>query len=156
VAAENGAGQGALLTTMCGARFDGTISVQNQELLEETEREWLEPQTVNIAPNPPPNGPERTVKLAPDIVLSQFSIGEIRLAAGERRIMTALAQYPKGRSKLQIAVLTGYAATGGGFNNYLGALRSRGLIESDGDRLTIPKLEFRRSVHGNHCRRVPN
>ena len=38
---------------------------------------------------------------------------------------------------MQVAVLTGYAATGGGFNNYLGALRSRGLIEGDGDRLTI-------------------
>jgi uncharacterized protein len=36
-----------------------------------------------------------------------------------------------------VAVLTGYAASGGGFNNYLGALRSRGLIEGDGDRLTI-------------------
>jgi hypothetical protein len=41
------------------------------------------------------------------------------------------------RSKIQIAVLTGYAATGGGFNNYLGALRSRGLIEGEGDKLTI-------------------
>jgi uncharacterized protein len=36
-----------------------------------------------------------------------------------------------------VAVLTGYAATGGGFNNYLGALRSRGLIESNGDGLAI-------------------
>jgi uncharacterized protein len=36
-----------------------------------------------------------------------------------------------------VAVLTGYAATSGGFNNYLGALRSRGLMEGDGDRLTI-------------------
>ena len=50
-----------------------------------------------------------------------------------------LAQYPKGKSKVQVAVLTGYAATGGGFNNYLGALRSRGLIVGDGDRLTISK-----------------
>jgi hypothetical protein len=48
-----------------------------------------------------------------------------------------LAQYPHGRSKVQVAMLTGYAATGGGFNNYLGAMRSRGLIEGDGDRLTI-------------------
>jgi len=38
---------------------------------------------------------------------------------------------------LQVAVLAGYAATGGGFNNYLGALRSRGLIEGYGDRLGI-------------------
>ena len=36
-----------------------------------------------------------------------------------------------------MAVLTGYAATGGGFNNYLGALRSRGLIQGDGDKLMI-------------------
>ena len=38
---------------------------------------------------------------------------------------------------MQVALLTGYAATGGGFNNYLGALRSRRLMEGDGDRLTI-------------------
>jgi hypothetical protein len=48
-----------------------------------------------------------------------------------------LAQYPQGRSKVQVAVLTGYAATGGGFNNYLGALRSRAFIDGDGDKLTI-------------------
>jgi uncharacterized protein len=36
-----------------------------------------------------------------------------------------------------VALLTGYASTGGGFNNYLGALRSRSLIEGAGDRLTI-------------------
>ena len=33
--------------------------------------------------------------------------------------------------------MAGYALNGGGFNNYLGALRSRGLIKGDGDRLTI-------------------
>jgi uncharacterized protein len=38
---------------------------------------------------------------------------------------------------VQVAVLTGYAATAGGFNNYLGSLRSRGLIEGDGERLRI-------------------
>jgi hypothetical protein len=60
-----------------------------------------------------------------------------KLSSGERRILTALAQYPQGRSKAQVAVLAGYALNGGGFNNYLGALKSRGLIKSDGDRLTI-------------------
>jgi hypothetical protein len=63
--------------------------------------------------------------------------GPRRLPSGERRILTALAQYPQGRSKAQVAVLAGYALNGGGFNNYLGALRSRGLIKGDGDRLTI-------------------
>ena len=71
------------------------------------------------------------------VALVEDSNGRIKLAAGERKILTALAQYPQGRSKVQVAVLTGYAATGGGFNNYLGALRSRGLIEGDDDRLRI-------------------
>jgi len=108
-------------------------------LLEETEREWLAPQRFDAAPGSMLNQrPERTVKPASDrVALVGDSNGEIKLAAGERRILTALAQYSKGRSKVQVAVLTGYAATGGGFNNYLGALRSRGLIEGDGDRLTI-------------------
>lgn len=65
--------------------------------------------------------------------------GSLKLASGARGILTALAQYPEGRSKVQVAVLTGYAATGRGFNNYLGALRSRGLIEGDGDRLSISR-----------------
>jgi hypothetical protein len=38
---------------------------------------------------------------------------------------------------VQVAALTGYAPNGGGFNNYLGALRSRALIKGDGDKLTI-------------------
>jgi uncharacterized protein len=65
--------------------------------------------------------------------------GSLKLAAGERRILTTLAQYAEGRSKVQVAVLTGYIATGGGFNNYLGALRSRSRasIRGDGDKLTI-------------------
>jgi uncharacterized protein len=110
-----------------------------KELLEETEREWLAPQTVATAPDPPlSQRPERTGKPAPDCVaLIEDSNGVLKLAAGERRILTALAQYPEGRNKVQVAVLTGYAATGGGFNNYLGALRSRVLIQGDGDRLTI-------------------
>ncbi len=59
------------------------------------------------------------------------------LGRGERRILTALAQYPAGRMQVQIAILTGYAHSGGGFRNYLGALRSRGLIENAGDQLRI-------------------
>jgi uncharacterized protein len=110
-----------------------------KELLEETEREWLAPQSVDTASGSPlSQRPERIVKPAPDRTSMVEELnGTLKLAAGERRILTALAQYPKGRSKVQVAVLTGYAAGGGGFNNYLGALRSRGLIEGDGDRLAI-------------------
>lgn len=46
----------------------------------------------------------------------------------ERSILTALAQYPNGRSSAQIAILTGYSGNSGGFNNSLSKLRSTGLI----------------------------
>jgi uncharacterized protein len=58
-----------------------------------------------------------------------------KLAGGERKILTALAQYPAGRTKVQVALLTGYAHNGGGFNNYISALRGRGLLEGSGDAL---------------------
>jgi len=64
--------------------------------------------------------------------------GAIKLAESAR-FSSPWPSIRKGRSKVQVAVLRGYAATGGGFNNYLGALRSRGMIEGDGDRLMISR-----------------
>ena len=49
-----------------------------------------------------------------------------KMPLAERRILTALAQHPGGRRKSQVALLTGYAVGGGGFNNALSALRSKG------------------------------
>jgi hypothetical protein len=37
----------------------------------------------------------------------------------------------------QVAVLTGYAVSGGGFNNYLGGLRSSGFIAGGREQLRI-------------------
>jgi hypothetical protein len=93
-----------------------------KELLEETEREWLNRPAVATASSSSRNRqPERTENPANDRVACGENLDEpLKLAAGERRILTALAQYPQCRSKVQIAVLTGYAAAGGGFNNYLG------------------------------------
>jgi hypothetical protein len=110
-----------------------------KELLEETEREWPSPPAAAVTPDFLANHrPEHATRPVRDRVKSAESLdGLLTLSSGERRILTALAQHPHGRSKVQVTVLTGYAATGGGFNNYLGALRSRGLIEGDGDRLTI-------------------
>lgn len=60
-----------------------------------------------------------------------------KMAGGERRILTALAQYPQGRTKAQVAILAQYAVDGGGYQNLLGALRSKGWIEGSDDlRLT--------------------
>lgn len=57
------------------------------------------------------------------------------MGKAERRALTALAQYPGGRTKSQVAILAGYAVNGGGFNNALSSLRTRGWIEGSGDRL---------------------
>ena len=52
-----------------------------------------------------------------------------RLGKAERSVLSALAQYPTGRTKRQVAILTGYAVSGGGFGNALSRLRSLGYVE---------------------------
>jgi uncharacterized protein len=59
------------------------------------------------------------------------------LQKAERLVLTALAQYPQGRTKVQVAVLTGYAVGGGGFNNAIGSLRSAGRLEGESHCLKI-------------------
>lgn len=55
-------------------------------------------------------------------------IGDTQLGKAERLILTALSQYEEqGRSKVQIALLTGYAI-GGTFNNAIGRLNTLGYI----------------------------
>jgi hypothetical protein len=46
------------------------------------------------------------------------------LSKAERLILTVLAQYPRGSTAVQIAILTGYAVNGGGFRNALGSLNT--------------------------------
>ena len=83
--------------------------------------------------------PRPTVKHSDQFAnLRKFdSSGNSTMSKAERLALTALAQYPQGRSKVQIAILTGYAVNGGGFANALGALCSAGRIEGASDRLTI-------------------
>ncbi|HEY6030439.1 MAG TPA: hypothetical protein VIU44_07750, partial [Gaiellaceae bacterium] len=57
------------------------------------------------------------------------------LPRAERKVMTALAQYPDGRTKAQVAVRAGYAVNGGGFNNAISALRTKGFLSGSGDNL---------------------
>jgi hypothetical protein len=53
----------------------------------------------------------------------------VALSKAQRAVLTVLAQFPDGRTKRQVAMLAGYSAKGGGFNNSLSSLRSSGLIE---------------------------
>lgn len=57
----------------------------------------------------------------------QSTPGE-KLPIAERKILTVLAQFEQ-RTKIQVALLSGYAHSGGGFNNALSALRSKGYME---------------------------
>jgi hypothetical protein len=54
--------------------------------------------------------------------------GGVTLSKAQRAILTVLAQFPEGRTKRQLGMLTGYSANGGGFNNALSSLRTAGLI----------------------------
>jgi hypothetical protein len=92
-------------------------------LLEQAERESAKAPAAVATPDlsvnhrsestakPTDNGRVPALAFSPD--------GPVKLSSGERRILTALAQYLQGRSKVQVAVLTGYAATGGGSNRIL-------------------------------------
>lgn len=98
---------------------------------------------VTFTPSPPPavrreagNGAARGPGHAPAPKPSRAPAGDSKLSKAERLVLTALAQYPDGRTKNQVALLSGYAVGGGGFGNALSALRSKGFIVGS-DRLTI-------------------
>lgn len=76
---------------------------------------------------------------APSYPRKSLTLGDVKLQKAERKILTALAQYPHGRTKNQVAVLAAYAVNGGGFNNALSAMRSAGYLIGSGDHLEITK-----------------
>ena len=87
----------------------------------------------------PPPQPPRPVPVprpaaavpAPQSAPAGSARDDLKLGRAHRAILTVLAQFPEGRSKRQVAMLAGYSAKGGGFNNALSALRSSGLIGRD-------------------------
>lgn len=96
-----------------------------------------------IAPKPKYRPPDMRPALAQPARLSRqpSANGHARpgtaLPRAERRILAALAQYPGGRTKNQVAILTGYAVNGGGFNNAISSLRTSGFLIGSGDNLDI-------------------
>jgi hypothetical protein len=62
---------------------------------------------------------------------------DVALTPSDRKVLGALAQYPDGRSRRQLALLTGYKESGGRFGNLLSALRSRGLVVGGRENLAI-------------------
>lgn len=74
-------------------------------------------------PDPPP------ARREPGRAADAGAAGDVKLGKAERLILTALAQYPEGRRRQQVAFMAGYSADGGGFKNALSTLRTRELIE---------------------------
>lgn len=68
-------------------------------------------------PDEPPETP-RDAEISSVDVQSGFT-----LSAAQRRILTVLAHYPKGRNKKQIALLTNYSVNGGSFGATFGEMK---------------------------------
>jgi hypothetical protein len=60
--------------------------------------------------------------------LNEQSVDGSTLPKAERAILSVLAQFPDGRSRSQLAMLSGYSSKSGGFNNALAKLRTAGFI----------------------------
>lgn len=88
----------------------------------------------HLRPGPMPHStPKASVPVVPSAARATprpTAGGDRNLGKAERSILAALVQYPAGRTKRQVALLSGYAITGGGFNNALSRLRTLGLIEA--------------------------
>lgn len=93
----------------------------------------------NIPPSRVPALIDAIKKNPGRIQLASSSVTEVngQLSKAERLILTALSQYPQGRSKVQVALLTGYAHAGGSFSNAIGSLRSGQLVEGGNELLRI-------------------
>ncbi len=92
-----------------------------------------------VLPTPPPALESVVASSGQGVVASAgpAAAGGPSFGLGERKILIALAQHAGGLTKRQLAVMTGYAASGGGFQNYLSSLRGRGLIRGDQSGLQI-------------------
>lgn len=63
--------------------------------------------------------------------------GDEKLGKAHRSILTVLAQYPQGRTDVQLALLSGYAVGTGGFNNAIGNLRTMGYLTGNKSNMQI-------------------
>lgn len=95
---------------------------------------------VNVPVKVGPIGPATAPRPAAPTVAPRMPAGDSdtsrKLPKAERSILTVLAQRGA-RTKRQVAVQTGYAVKGGGFNNAVSALSAAGFITRNGDSLEI-------------------
>lgn len=85
----------------------------------------------------PSPGPIRPASPVPAGAASAAPAVDTPLRPTERAILGVLAQWPEGRSQRQVATLTGYSPTSGGFFGALATLRKLGAIEGGATHLRI-------------------
>ena len=96
----------------------------------------IRPSSPTLLPNREKGVALTPTPLLPHSQTARTGEGE-RLPRAERAILTVLTQYPDGRTLNQVAILSGYAIGTGGFNNAIGALRSRRYIHGGREHLQI-------------------
>jgi hypothetical protein len=112
------------------ARFSETVTKVNTAVADVAQRVASSCARVDNAKAPVVHYTPRPVMSTPTSAAAprrQVVDGDTVVDGPMRKILGALAQFgPMDKSKL--ALLTGYTATGGGFNNPMGRLRTAGLI----------------------------
>lgn len=81
------------------------------------------------------------------------SNGDHKLSKVQRKILSTLAQYPNGMEKNKLAIIAGYAPSGGGFANGMSECRTNGWI--DGSPLIIITREGLQAI-GNNVDPLPD
>jgi hypothetical protein len=80
------------------------------------------------APTPRPHAALQPTAKAPEEVPTTPT-GDVTLSKAQRAVLTVLAQFPDGRTKSQVATLSGYAVKSSSLDNALSGLRSAGLVQ---------------------------
>jgi hypothetical protein len=117
---------------------DQLVSVGNQLIGVSRSITDAVQEATRVKPSPPvirPSPPAPTPTL-PRAQQASTGGGE-RLPKAEKSILIVLAQYLDGRTLNQVAILSGYAIGTGGFNNAIGALRSKHYIHGGREHLQI-------------------
>lgn len=124
-----GLGQGVSLLTEGLERADGMLKANGPESdIPVTNFDRLNGADGATKPSAP--RPRQDKNVSPAAAPTASGEGSEDLGLAERKILGVLAQFPEGRTKVQIAILTGYSAKSGGFNNALGKLRGKELISA--------------------------
>lgn len=131
------------------------------QLMEDIDRVISECETKSIPPRQIVK-PAVTLQAQKNVTSSRKSLSRysssataVKLPKCEGRILKTLAQYQhEGRTKVQIALITGYACNSGGFANSCSRLKTLGYANADGDLFKITHLgmenvgEFERLPEG--------